>query len=206
MWHTKWHLNSPFSRYFSFPFSHSNNALYSFIYLFIYHRRYIILTISTLVACRTYKTHMHKCQERLVVIYSKSIHTYIYAYIHTCIHTYIQTLIQTYSFHQSSLCINCIWIWNMSINIRQHKTHRKIHSQDKRVKQTKTKQTNTFTGVNQSIILGHHSQWNNYTISTSSIITELRVDLLYICASFHQKCFKTPYNKFWGASSPLCVE
>jgi len=28
----------------------------------------------------------------------------------------------------------------MSINIRQHKTHSKIHSQDKTVKQNKTKQ------------------------------------------------------------------
>jgi hypothetical protein len=46
--------------------------------------------------------------------------------------------IHTYSFHWSSLCINCIWIWNMSINIRQHKAHRKIHSQDERVKQNKT--------------------------------------------------------------------
>jgi len=31
----------------------------------------------------------------------------------------------------------------MSINIRQHKTHRKIHSQDKTVKQNKTKQTHS---------------------------------------------------------------
>ena len=68
--------------------------------------------------------------------------------------------IHTYnSFHWSSLCINCIWTWNMSINIRQHKTHRKIHSHDKTVKQNKT---NTLTGVNQSITPGHHSQWNNY--------------------------------------------
>jgi len=47
----------------------------------------------------------------------------------------------------------------MSINIRQHKTHRKIHSQDKTVKQNKTI---TLTGVNQSITPGHHSQWSNY--------------------------------------------
>ena len=45
--------------------------------------------------------------------------------------------VRAYSFHWSSLCINCIWIWNMSINIRQHKTHRKIHSQDKTIKQNK---------------------------------------------------------------------
>jgi len=47
----------------------------------------------------------------------------------------------------------------MSVNIRQHKTHRIILSQDKTVKQ---KRTNTFTGVNQSITRGQHSQWNNY--------------------------------------------
>jgi hypothetical protein len=88
MWHTKWHWNSPFSEYFSFPFSHSNNALYSFIYLFIYlfiyHRRYIILTICTLVASRAYKTRTYKFQGRLTVIFSKSIHTYtlIHSYIH----------------------------------------------------------------------------------------------------------------------------
>jgi len=46
----------------------------------------------------------------------------------------------------------------MSINIKQHKTHRKIHSQDKTVNQ----KTNTFTGVNQSITPVHYSQWNNY--------------------------------------------
>ena len=47
----------------------------------------------------------------------------------------------------------------MSIKIRQNKTHRKIQSQDKMVKQNKT---NTFTGVNQIITPGHHLQWNNY--------------------------------------------
>jgi len=51
----------------------------------------------------------------------------------------IKQYIHTYSIHWFSLCVNCIWIWNMSINIRQHKTHRKIHSQDKTVKQNKTK-------------------------------------------------------------------
>jgi len=52
----------------------------------------------------------------------------------------------------------------MLINIKQHKTHKKIHSQDKTVTQNKTKQnkTYTFTAVNQSITPGHHSQWNNY--------------------------------------------
>jgi hypothetical protein len=47
----------------------------------------------------------------------------------------------------------------MSITIRQHNTHRKIDLQDNTVKQNKT---NTFTGVNQGITPGHHSQWNNY--------------------------------------------
>jgi len=47
----------------------------------------------------------------------------------------------------------------MSINIRQHKTHGKIHLLDKTVKQNKR---NTFTRVNQSITPSHHSQWNNY--------------------------------------------
>jgi len=47
----------------------------------------------------------------------------------------------------------------MTINISQHKTHRKIHSQEKTVQQNKT---NTFTGVNQSITPGHHSEWNNW--------------------------------------------
>jgi len=47
----------------------------------------------------------------------------------------------------------------MPINVRQHKTHRKIHAHDKTVKQNKT---NTFTGVNQSITPGHPSQWNSY--------------------------------------------
>jgi len=46
----------------------------------------------------------------------------------------------------------------MSIHIRQHKTHRKIHSQDKTVKQNKT---NTFTAVNQSITADHHWQCNS---------------------------------------------
>ena len=46
----------------------------------------------------------------------------------------------------------------MSIYIRQHKTHRKKHSQGKRVKQNKKK----FTGVNQSSTPGHHVQWNSY--------------------------------------------
>jgi len=50
-------------------------------------------------------------------------------------------------------------MWSLSINIRQHKTHRKTHSQDETVKQNKT---NTFTGVHQSITPGHHSQWNSY--------------------------------------------
>jgi len=47
----------------------------------------------------------------------------------------------------------------MSINIRQHKTHRKIDSQEKTEKQNKT---NTSTAVNQSVTPGHHSQWNSY--------------------------------------------
>jgi len=47
----------------------------------------------------------------------------------------------------------------MSINIRQHKTYRKIRSQDKTIKQNKT---NTFTAVNQSITPGDRSQWNSY--------------------------------------------
>jgi len=33
------------------------------------------------------------------------------SFVGCCVHTYIHT----YSFHQSSLWINCIWIWNMSI-------------------------------------------------------------------------------------------
>jgi len=53
----------------------------------------------------------------------------------------------------------------MSINIKQHKTHRKIQSQDKPVKQNKT---NAFTGVNQSITAGQDSQWNNYMHKTYS--------------------------------------
>jgi len=47
----------------------------------------------------------------------------------------------------------------MSIKIKQHKTHKKIHSQDKEGKQNKT---NTFSGENQNITPGHHLQWNNY--------------------------------------------
>jgi len=46
-----------------------------------------------------------------------------------------------------------------SINIRQHNTQRKIHSQEKTVKQNKT---HTLTGVNQSITPAHHVRWNNY--------------------------------------------
>jgi hypothetical protein len=82
-------------------------------------------------------------------------HTYIHTYIytHTYLHTYIYTYIHIYSFHWSSLCINCIWMWSMSINITQHKTNRKIHSQDKTIKQNK----NTFTAVNQSITPGHQA-------------------------------------------------
>ena len=37
----------------------------------------------------------------------------------------LNSCLHTYSFHRSSLCINCIWIWNLSINIRQHKAQRK---------------------------------------------------------------------------------
>jgi hypothetical protein len=54
----------------------------------------------------------------------------LYIHTHTHTHTY------TYSFHQSSLCINFIWIWDISLNIRQHKTQKK-HSQDRSVKQNR---------------------------------------------------------------------
>ena len=112
---------------FLFPF-HTSTMLLT--HLLIYHRLYIILRICNLVTWDTYRTRTYKIQERLTVVFSKSI-------VHIYIHTYIHTYAHTYSLHWSRLCINCIWIWNMSINIRQHKTHRKIRSQDKTVKQTK---------------------------------------------------------------------
>jgi len=66
-------------------------------------------------------------------------------HIHT--HTYI------HSTDPVSASIASEYVKN-SINIRQHKTHRKLDSQHKRVKQNQ----NTFTAANQSITPGHHAQ------------------------------------------------
>jgi hypothetical protein len=87
---------------------------------------------------------------------SLAVYTAVYTLIHTYIHTYIY--IRSTDPVSASVASEFGTCQETSDNTRHVE---KIHLQDKRVNETKNK-INTFTGVNQSITPGHHSQWNNF--------------------------------------------
>jgi hypothetical protein len=54
----------------------------------------------------------------------------------------------------------------MSVNIRQHKAEKNMFTRQR--SKTKQKSKQSFTGVNESIIPGHHAQGNKYMHKAST--------------------------------------
>lgn len=52
-------------------------------------------------------------------------------------------------------CINCVRIWNMSVNIRQHKAYKNTFTRQR--SKTKQKSKQSFTRVKESITPGQHA-------------------------------------------------
>ena len=83
LWQTKWHWDRFFSGYDHFPANIVSPLLQSFIWIFIYHRRLVIVSVNNI-----FKPHT---QGSFTDILKGKLRNYGYTHTHTHTHTYTHT-------------------------------------------------------------------------------------------------------------------